>query len=369
MLKTVSTAGFALFSMYFGSGNIVFPINLGRSALDAYPYVILGLFLTAVLVPVLGFLSMLFSDGSLEKYFGYLGKVGAFVLCFLMLSLMGPFGIIPRCITVSFGGVQCVYPNMELWQFSFIFSAFIAALVWKPNKIVSIIGNILTPFKLGGIVFLIVVGLWYAPSIQQASVPALENFVEGITTGYQTMDLLASFFFAVTVVEFIRQKIPDRKELFKASCYAGGIGAIILIAVYSGFVVLGAAYGPQIMQFPAESLLARISGLVLGDDAIYIVSFTIAISCLATATILTKLFVDFIQVRVFNNAIGYHTCVGITLLISFIGALLGFKTIVTFIHIMLSWMYPLLIGYALFKLYEGLSIWKKGCSSCSYNKD
>lgn len=364
MLKTVSTAGFALFSMYFGSGNIVFPINLGRGALDAYPYVILGLVLTAVLVPVLGFLSMLFSEGSVERYFGHLGKIGTFVLCFLMLSLMGPFGIIPRCITVSFGGIQCVYPHLELWHFSLIFSAFIAALVWRPNKIVSIIGNILTPFKLGGIVFLIAVGLWYAPAIQPATVSAMETFVEGITTGYQTMDLLASFFFAVTVVEFIRQRISDPKQLFKASCYAGGIGAIILIAVYSGFVALGAAYGPQIMQYPAESLLARISGLVLGDAAIYVVSFTIAISCLATATILTKLFVDFIQVRVFNNAIGYHGCVGITLLISFVGALLGFKTIVTFIHIMLSWMYPLLIAYAVFKLYKGLMCRKNGCKSC-----
>ncbi|MBP9752560.1 MAG: branched-chain amino acid transport system II carrier protein [Proteobacteria bacterium] len=354
MFKTVATAGFALFSMFFGSGNLIFPFMLGRDALGSYPYVILGLIITAVLVPIMGFIGLLLSDGDYDKYFSYLGKKGTFFLTLLMLCLMAPFGIIPRCICFSYGGVNVAFPDLQLWQFSIVFCAALALLVWRPNKVVAIIGNILTPFKLGGIVFLIFVGLRCAPAMTPSTIAPIDNIITGITTGYQTMDLLASFFFAASIVEFIRQKEKDSKKIIKLSLYAGLLGSCLLTAVYSGFVTLSAAYGPQIKDFPAESLLAHISGFVLGDAAVYVVSFTITVSCLATATILTKLFVEFLQNKILNNKLTYHTCVAITLLISFLGSLLGFKTIVSWIFIMLSWLYPLLIVYSIYKLYEGL---------------
>ncbi|CAO5681908.1 MAG: Branched-chain amino acid transport system 2 carrier protein [Holosporales bacterium] len=354
MIKTIATAGFALFSMFFGSGNLIFPFMLGRDALSAYPYVVLGLIITAVFVPIIGFFGLLLSDGDYDKYFGYLGKKGTFILTLLMLCLMAPFGIIPRCICFSFGGMQVVFPELELWHFSIAFCAALALLVWRPNKVVAIIGNILTPFKLGGIIFLIYMGLRSAPAILPATAAPLDNVITGITTGYQTMDLLASFFFAASIVEFIRQKEKDSKKIIRLSFYSGLLGSLLLIAVYTGFVALAAAYGPQIKDYPSESLLAHISGFVLGDAAIYVVSFTIAISCLATSTILTKLFVEFLQNNILQNKLSYHVCVGITLLISFLGSLLGFKTILSWIFFMLSWLYPFLIIYAIYKLYEGL---------------
>ncbi len=354
MFKTVATAGFALFSMFFGSGNLIFPFILGRDALSAYPFVVVGLVITAVLVPIIGFLGMLLSDGNYEKYFNHLGKKGTFILTVLMLSLMGPLGIIPRCVALSYGGMHVVFPSLDLWEFSLIFCSALALLAWYPNKVVSIIGNILTPFKLGGILFLISIGLKYAPAIEPAIIPPLDNIIVGITTGYQTMDLLASFFFAASIIEFIKQKEKDPKNIMRASFYAGLLGALLLISVYTGFVALAAAYGPEIKDYPSECLLAYISGFVLGDAAKYVVSFTVAISCLATSTILTKLFVEFLQIKILKNKLNYHVCLGITLFISFLGSLLGFKTIFSWICFMLSWLYPLLIAYAVFKLYEGL---------------
>jgi LIVCS family branched-chain amino acid:cation transporter len=354
MIKTVSTAGFALFSMFFGSGNLVFPFMLGRDALSSFPYVVIGLIITAVLVPILGFLGILLADGSYEKYFRHLGKTGTFIITLLMLSLMGPLGVIPRSIGLSYGGMHVIYPHLDLWVFSLIFCIFLTLLAWHPNKVVAIIGNVLTPFKLGGILLIILAGLQFAPPLTHSSTTPFENVLNGITTGYQTMDLLASFFFAASTIEFIRQQIKNKKDVIKASIYAGIIGSVLLVLVYSGFVMLAASYGPQIQGIPSECLLAEISGLILGHFSMYIVSFTIAISCLATSTILTKLFVEFLSKEILKNKVSYHASLVITLIISFFGSLLGFRSIVTWIAVILTWLYPFLIIYALFKIYEGL---------------
>jgi LIVCS family branched-chain amino acid:cation transporter len=128
----------------------------------------------------------------------------------------------------------------------------------------------------------------------------------------------------------------------------------LLTLAYSGFVALGAEYGNVLKETAPESLLAAISGLALGPIAMPIVSATIMVSCLATATVLASLFSKFIAEDIFNNKISYHMAVGITMVSTYVMSLLGFQLIVSWIGLMLGWMYPLLIVYAIYKIYEGL---------------
>ncbi|PIZ33424.1 MAG: branched-chain amino acid transporter [Alphaproteobacteria bacterium CG_4_10_14_0_8_um_filter_37_21] len=357
--KITLTAGFALFSMFFGSGNLIFPLNVGRESFSAYPYAILGLCLTAVLVPVLGFLGMVFSGGDRVAYFKKLGKYPTFFLTLLMLSLMGPFGVMPRCIGLSYGGLMLI-SNMPLWAFSAGFCLLTGILVWRPNKVVSIIGVFLTPFKLGGLFLLTVTGLYFSTPPINATAPTFEIFSNSISQGYQTMDLLAAFFFGCTIVEFIKNRIKDKhgnvdmQKVIHHSFYAGLIGASLLGCAYAGFIALGASYADQVMNVSPESLLVTVSGLALGPVAIPIVGFTICVSCLATATILAKLFADFLHHDMSQNKISYHQSVIITMTVCFIFSLLGFKMIVGMLAGFLSWLYPLLILYAVYKVYDSV---------------
>jgi LIVCS family branched-chain amino acid:cation transporter len=354
------TAGFALFSMFFGSGNLIFPLNVGRESFDAYPYAIIGLCLTAVLVPILGFLGMVFAGGDRIAYFSKIGKYPTFLLTFLMLSLMGPFGVIPRCIGLSYGGLLLSFPEMPLWIFSIGFCFITGLLVWQPNKVVSIIGIFLTPFKLGGLVLLILAGLYFAKSPISGTRAISDIVLNSVKQGYQTMDLLAAFFFGCTIVEFIRKRIKDAygiidmNKVIGHSFCAGIIGVSLLAAAYAGFIALGASYADQVSNVPAESLLVAISGIALGPVAIPIVGFTICISCLATATILTKLFADFFYKEICQYKITYTQSVVITMVICFIFSLFGFHMIVVMLAGFLSWLYPLLILYAVYKIYDGV---------------
>src|SRR5690349_22076848 len=90
-LLIIST-GFALFSMFFGSGNLVFPISVGVESQGHYLLGSLGILLTGVIVPFLGVLGMMLFKGDIMHFFSCFGKKGTFIFSLIALSLMGPFG-------------------------------------------------------------------------------------------------------------------------------------------------------------------------------------------------------------------------------------------------------------------------------------
>lgn len=354
--KTVLTAGFALFSMFFGSGNLVFPFVLGREVTGAFPIAILGFIFTAVFMPVLGFLGVTLSQGSPGIFFNKLGKTGTFLFILLCLSLMGPFGVMPRCVGLSYGGFAMNFPDVPLWVFSLGFCTLAGILIWQPNKVVPIIGIFLTPFKLGGIIFLILIGLYFAKTPVASTYIPLEALNSGAKIGYQTMDLMSALFFCGSIVEYLKLKLgkTDQKMIFIYSIYSGFIGVLLLAIAYTGFIILGASYAPEIMYTPSEKLLVTISSLAFGSLAVPIVGFTICVSCLATSTILGKLFTDFLKDKVLMERITYHQSVVITMCLCFAFSLLGFDGIVQFLATILMWLYPALIVYTVYKVYDGI---------------
>lgn len=363
MLKTISTAGFAMFSMFFGSGNLVFPILLGTQTLDKWSYALAGFLITAVCVPFLGLISMIAFGGDRERFFNTLSAPVGFMLTAIILLLIGPIGVIPRCISVALGGLQLIWPHLSLMMGSLIFCILMGILVWRPNNVVNIIGVVLTPFKLGGIALLIIAGIIFAPSVQPYDLQIMPAFLNGASVGYQTLDLLAAFFFSSTIVLYLKENLPAHyaqhepqgrglSPLMKASVMASCLGGLLLILVYSGFVKLGASFAPHLNDASPEALLAAIGGVTLGQHALFIVSITLAVSCLATAVILANLFIEFVRVDVcekrFNMKLSHHLITIVTIIVTFGVAQLGFERICGLLGAILVFMYPAFIALALY---------------------
>ena len=92
-----------LFGMFFGAGNLIFPVHLGQMAGQNALPAIIGFIITAVGIPILGVaaIGVTHSDG-LQTLSGKVGKgYGIFFTCLLYLTI-GPLFAIPRCATVSF---------------------------------------------------------------------------------------------------------------------------------------------------------------------------------------------------------------------------------------------------------------------------
>lgn len=352
--KTVITAGFAMFSMFFGSGNLVFPLTIGTQALDNYPSAMLGLLLTGVLVPFLGLIGVILYSGNRANYFSCIGKTPAFLLTFLMLSIMGPIGVMPRCITVAHGGVNLFLPDLPLWIFSLVFCVITVLLVWNHNKVVPIIGRILTPALLAGITAIIVAGIFFSNNIpEEANIDALSVFFNSLLEGYQTMDLLAAFFFSATTVAYLRAHLrsDDRPNtLLKLSLASSLIGASLIGAIYMAFVMLGAKFASQLETVAPEKMLAAIAGYTMGPLAIPVVATTVALACLTTATILVMLFADFLNNDISRKKIGAHKSVIITTAICFMVSLVGFSSLKVWLFTILQVVYPALIALTVFNI-------------------
>lgn len=353
--RLVLIAGFAMFSMFFGSGNLVFPLMVGMKSLDQFHTASTGLILSAVVLPFAGLIAMTYYAGNRNLFFKSLGAPSAFILTFAMLSLMGPFGVLPRCIIVAHGGLDLVIDGLSAPLFNAIFSGLTGFLAWQRTKIIDIIGTFLTPFLLVGIMGLIVVGIFSSHTPDTSSLSHVKAFYVGLDEGYQTMDLLAAFFFSATTISYIAGQLHKKEKkdhLEGLSLTACCIGAFLLIVVYLGFVYLGAAYAPSLANVDPEKLLVVIAEASLGKFAIPIAASIIGLACLTTSTILASLFADFLHNDIMQKKIPRSLALIITLLIGYTFSLLGFTDLAGWIANALTIAYPALIAYAGFKILE-----------------
>lgn len=364
-LRHILTAGFAMFSMFFGSGNLIFPLLIGYHTTTQFPMGLLGLFITAVLIPFLGVLGMVLYAGDRTAYFSRLGKIPAYLLILSMLALMGPFGVVPRCLTVAYGSLQPLFPELSLRLFGAAFCLLLLGCTWHRNNIVHVIGVWLTPIKLSGVFLLIVVGIWQAgplPPETLLSLLPMQALGAGMRWGYQTMDLIAAFFFSSTIVAYFQTHIrtsqateSHAQNVFYASLAACCIGAVILALCYCGFVMLGAYHAPNLITVPPESMLATIGIQTLGKSlGIPIVVATMVVGCLATAAILTTLFVDFVYDTTRSLHIPYHVILVVSLAVAYLGSLWGFSAVCQWLTWILVVAYPALIMLAISNLWEKL---------------
>ncbi len=346
-----------MFSMFFGSGNLVFPLSIGADSYNFFAFAALGLFVTGIFVPFLGLISMVSAEGDRKGFFREIGRIPAFWLTFLMLAIMGPLGVSARCIIVAFAGIKLVFPVLPEVIFSFVFCLVTGALCWKKAYIVSVIGRYLTPILLICIFLIIGFGIIGAEPLLISEKSPETLFYQGLNQGYQTMDLLAAFFFSASTIHFLRNQTilekSSQSPLFLA-LIASFFGMTLLALVYGGFVYLGSAYAPHLAGVPPEQMLTMIAGLTLGPYALPVMSITIALACLTTLIILTTLFADFLSEEVSDGVLSRKVSLFVTLFISFLVSLAGFSKLSGWIATILLFAYPALIALATGKIIERL---------------
>jgi branched-chain amino acid:cation transporter, LIVCS family len=349
--KIIFTTGIAMFAMFFGSGNLVFPLELGVLSGDKYLVSSFGFIITGVLVPFLGLFSVMLYEGDRHKYFSPLGEKPAFILTIIMLSLMGPFGVLPRCILVAFGAFKAIYPAFPLILFSLFFSFVVVVVVWKENNFVPIIGRILGPMKITVILFIIFASLIFAPT-SMVHYAEFKPFYTGILEGYQTMDLPASFFFSVTIMAYLNKVVKNKEDILKLGIYSSLVGGGLIAIIYFLFTNLGAHYANYLSDSNPEEYLAAITEVALGRSAAFVFAIMMFFACLTTASTLCKLFAELLYKDVSNGKLGWHKSVMITITISFILSLTGFSAISSFLKVILVHIYPALIVFTIASIYN-----------------
>ncbi|MBY0461777.1 MAG: branched-chain amino acid transport system II carrier protein [Alphaproteobacteria bacterium] len=344
MRRHIFIYGFSMFSMFFGSGNLVFPLQIGLESGSAWVLGFLGLFLTGIILPFLGLFVIKLHQGSYNAFFAEAGKSAGFFLPLFTLSLLGAFGVVPRCITVAHGGIEYIFKDLSLIPFSFLFCAISYLICLKDTWMITILGKWLTPILLTSLAVLICLGVIYAPiSIER---DALNGFSCGFHEGYKTMDLFAAFFFSALVFKQLQQltnNSDDPKAIIKTALKPSLLGASLLAIVYFGFVYLGMAYSPVIDKVSPELMLPAIASHIMGDKASLIIGITVVFSCLTTAVALNNIYARYLCGILNLKETAFPYMLLATTIISFLVSLLDFKGIAAFLGPILEVSYPGLI--------------------------
>lgn len=351
MSKQSFFGGLAVFSMFFGSGNLIFPLLIGKEAHEHWFISIFGLGISGVLLPLLGLVTMLLIKGNMEVFFeGLFNKVGAYAAAIVILALCGPLGVIPRCITVAEGAWHTFFPY---FHGNLLFVGVCCFIIWCSvyfqTNLLDLIGKYFTPFKLLGLLTIIFssiyvalkthTGDFFTPSAQNASM----SFTSGLVQGYGTMDLFAALFFGPVVVAYFTKPHLTSKQINK-QCVAGVVfGFSIIFFVYACLIYLGSFYSNLIKDIEPTMILPTIVNIALGKYSSYVVSLTLIIATLVTAIALTSVTVDYITSKIKFLSKKRALVLNLSIVVTFVFSSLGFSSIMTILTPVLNILYPLTI--------------------------
>ena len=335
-LRKIVAVGMAMFSMFFGSGNIIFPVLIGRDSGDYVGYALAGLLLSSIALPFVGLIAISLFQGKCHNYFLRLGKVPAWLIVLAMMALVGPFGVLPRCIIISYNAAVNVLPGLSLEIFCGLSCLFVFACSYRKTKIVQILGVFLTPILLLSLCIIIGYGFLLQPastqslshSLDKLTGSALNAFILGLNEGYNMMDLFAALLFSDIILSGLKSIDPSieskPKEMIFVYAKASIVGMGLLSLIYVGMAYVASIHRGVIFQVSPENMLTTLSLGLLGKWGGPIVCVAISLACLTTAITLAIVFSEFIGESVARNKFPYSYILGGTVICSFFMCLRDF---------------------------------------------
>lgn len=340
--------GMTLFSMFFGSGNVVFPLVVGKIAQEDVIYSMGGFLITAVLLPLLGVLAMVLYNGSYTRFFCRYGKIPGFLAMIALLTVWIPLGSGPRCVAVAFGSIRYYTPWLPLWAFSLLACSFIYFFTLSRRRMLELLGYVLTPALLLSLAIIVLFGLRDLQILGSSALSGGEAFYMGLTQGYHTMDLIASFFFSSTVIYFIRQTYGHTdeemgSEQIKMALKACFFGALLLGIVYIGFMLIAAGNSAYLEGVPSHMILPTLAMHLIGPNMRVVATIVVSLSCMTTAIALVFVYADFLTRHLFPETLSRQKATILTIFLIFIFSVFDFDGISAIVNPMLQIFYPPLI--------------------------
>ena len=362
-LKETIVVASTLFGMFFGAGNLIFPVHLGQLAgSNSWPAII-GFIITAVSVPILAVAALgnTHSDDLLQLSSKVSGRFGVLFTTVLYLTI-GPFFAIPRCSTVSFTtGIAPMVSDstFRIGQliFTLVFFAFVLFFSLKPGGITIWIGKIINPVFLLFLGILVVVALSH-PGAPMSQIEPAEDylngaFFNGFIEGYGTMDAIAGLAFGIVIIRIVRNMgISRDDDVARETVKAGIFTAILMSVIYVLTIIMGAqSRGLFDVSDNGGIALTQISGHYLGRLGMFVLAVTITFACLKTAiglvTSCSEMFVS-----MFPGSLSYRGWAVSFTIFSFAVSNAGLTAIIKYAVPVLMLLYPMVTVLVLAALFE-----------------
>jgi len=354
----VIPAGLAIFSMFFGAGNLMYPIKTGIMSGANNFFGISGFIITSVLLPLVGLVAMILFNGDYEAFFGRLGNRSGKIAIAICMIIIGPLIAIPRIVTVAHVMMAPFLPlkilqgagTSSLLLFSVLFLGISFLGSFRENRIVDVLGYFISPLLVISLGALIIKGFLTAGSPIPATGTPWQLFKINLIRGYGTLDLLAAIFFASIVLEILRDKLGvvtsnNVKRLARIGFKAGIIGVGLLGIVYAGQSFLGAHFGAGLEGLNDGQAFREIVFTIIGKHGAAIVGGASMLACFSTSIALGAVVAEFLQKEIFKNKIGYVPALAAVLLASLPLSVYGLDAILALTGGIITFVgYPALIA-------------------------
>lgn len=350
--RDIIIVGFAMFSIYFGAGNLIFPPYIGMTSGSGWLISFLGFIFADVGIILLSIIAVA-KSGSFQAVIGRAGKKFGITLEVIMMLCLGPILVIPRTAATTFEMSIAPIFNLNPIIFSILFFALTLLLTIRPTKVIDIIGKFLTPVLLIALAFLIIKGILSPIGTLNNNIDSSSLFVTGLTQGYQTMDALGTGGITMLIMaSFLSKGYKDKTEIINLTIKSAIVAGIGLILVYGGLAYLGATvssvYDKNISQ---TALLISIIKNLLGNNGILILGVIVAFACLTTAIGLTSVTSKYFE-DISNKKLKYEHIVIFICTFSAIVANFGVDKIISISVPILTVIYPISIALVLMNCFR-----------------
>lgn len=357
---SVLSLSFSLFSMFFGAGNLLFPLIVGVKFQENALFALLGLCLTACIFPLAAMLGLALYQGSLKRFFYPLPKGVRRVIEILLFSIIGPLLVIPRLFSLMGATISPEHSS----QIILLIGILSFAIALRARVVLTILGKYLGPILLVLLLCMIAKGAqeiqWNA-SLQEHS---WRNFSEGIVHGYQMMDLMAALVFGGALIPLWRKQNSTNAKARKNLFWAAPLAAFFLFLVYFLLGLITSATS-SLASFPDHELFPKLCEHLFGFWGLYVAKAIIFLACFTTSISLLLSFCRFVQKDLAIDrplAVLFLGC-GVSVILAFI----GLPGIIRISAILLQYLYPIVIALTGWSWFRYLA-WNSIKSLCGVKK-
>ena len=282
--KNTLITGFALFSLFFGAGNLILPPFLGFNAGNDWYIVALGFLLSGVILPIMAIFAHARLQGTMYDFAKKVSPVFSIIycLCIYCISVALPA---PRTASVTHEIAIGPFFGTAPWVTSSIYFALVLLFALNRSKILDILGKLLTPLII--IILLLIIGIGSFTATDAILQPGTYKIplISGLIEGYQTFDAIGGVVVGGVIIISLNLKgynsFKEKKQLISNAGLLAGLG---LLTIYAGLIYTGALYGNAFSKdITRVELLTGVSIKTLGNIGTTFLSVLVSLACFTTA--------------------------------------------------------------------------------------
>ena len=352
-ITDIIICGFALFAIFFGAGNLIFPPYLGVISGNNWGIANIAFLLSDPLLPILGVIVTALLGGQATDLGKRVSKHFSIIIGAISIILIGPLFAVPRTgATTHEIFVQSFVPTAPQWITSLIFFGLTLYIAIHSHTVIDAIGKYLTPILLF-ILLLVFIAAVVQPNAGFQTTTSAGLFSQSFKEGYQTMDALGAALMAgVVISDLTRRGYTEKKEQHQMMFGVGIVSFILLALVYSSLTYAGATVSTvydSTVQRPA--LLIGLIEQLLGSFGKVAMGIAVSFACLTTSVGLITTCGHYFSTLT-NGKLEYKKIVVVSVVLSFLLSLLGVDALLQLAVPVLSAIYPMVIALIFLSIFD-----------------